>query len=169
MKLIGTINPKKLSAADIKNFRRRKAVRAVVFDDKGDIAILHVRKHDYHKLPGGGIEKDEKILEALKRECLEEIGCRIKVGKKIGVIVEYKDKFNVIQTSPCFLARVAGKKGLPKFTSREKSDGFKLKWMSLDAAIDVLKKDSPTDYHGGFINKRDILYLKEVKKIIKRC
>ena len=52
----------------------RKAVRAVVFDDENKVALINVLNRSYYKLPGGGIEESESMEDALKRECLEEIG-----------------------------------------------------------------------------------------------
>jgi len=72
--------------------RYRKAVRAIVFDGSGKMALLHVAKHGYHKLPGGGSEEGEDNAMTLRRECIEEIGCAINVGDRIGWVLEYQEK-----------------------------------------------------------------------------
>jgi len=39
--------------------------------------------------------------------------------------------------------------------------GFQLVWLSLDEAIEVLGNDKPINYDGKFIQKRDLIFLKE--------
>lgn len=147
----------------------REASRAVLFDDSNKIALLHVSKWSYYKLPGGGIDKGEDKQQALVRECLEETGCNIKIGKEIGKIVEHRGKWNILQTSYCYLASVLSKKGNPEFEQGEIDDGFELLWVNIDEALDLLKKSQPDDstYDGKFIVKRDVVILAAAKKIIK--
>ena len=55
----------------------RPSVRAIVI--KGDkIAVVHSKKYNYYKIPGGGIEIDESHVEALIREAREEAGLIIR-------------------------------------------------------------------------------------------
>lgn len=167
MKLLATIRNEDLGFKPhaIKKYKEREASRAVLLNSEGKIALLFVSKEKYHKLPGGGIKKGEDIESALKREVLEETGCSIKKGRAIGKIVEYRDDFFQKQTSYCYLAKVE-KAGKPKFTNKESSLGFKLKWvgsalewLSLDSAISLLKNDRPLCYEGRFIVERDRIFL----------
>src|SRR3989344_3275304 len=84
----------------------RRAARAVLFDADGKVGLSHVANKHYYKLPGGGIDGNEEVIEALKRECREEIGCEIEVMGEVGEIVEHRDKIDLVQTSYCFLAKV---------------------------------------------------------------
>ncbi len=65
MKLIKTIQFKDLKDEEKDKFEIRRAARAVVFDHDKNLGILYVGKYNYHKLPGGGLEGDENIEEAL--------------------------------------------------------------------------------------------------------
>lgn len=60
----------------------RSGVRAVIID-QGDLLVLKQVKNGetYFVFPGGGVEEGETDTQALKRECIEEIGVRIVVGK----------------------------------------------------------------------------------------
>lgn len=51
----------------------RNSARSIIIRD-GKIAMIHSRKYDYYKFPGGGIEKGENPVEAMMRETWEEAG-----------------------------------------------------------------------------------------------
>jgi ADP-ribose pyrophosphatase YjhB (NUDIX family) len=60
-------------------------VRAIILDNKNNIIVIKRKKLNnpvYWVFPGGGVEKsDNSLEEALKRECLEEIGVIVSVDK----------------------------------------------------------------------------------------
>lgn len=145
----------------------RKATRAVVFNEEGKIALLFVSKNNFHKIPGGGIDEGEDIKNALAREVMEEVGCTIDINGEVGIIVEYRSKFEQVQTSYCFLAKVNENKEKCSFTDWELSYEFKLKWVDLDEAIKLIENDKPTSYAGRFIVRRDLLFLKKAKGLKK--
>ena len=138
--------------------RKREAARAILFDEHQNMPLLYVSKHQYHKLPGGGIEPGENIESALVRECLEEVGCTIEITGKIGKITEYRAKWDFQQTSYCFSGKVISK-GNTAFTEVELEQGFQVIWLSLPEAITTLQKDKPDCYEGKFIQKRDLCFL----------
>ena len=145
---------------DTDTFRIREAARAVVVDENGRVALLKVGKHSYHKLPGGGIDEGEDKIEALSREFIEEIGCDANVIAELGAIVELRDKWELKQTSYCYLAKQFGPISDPEFTPEEIADGFSVVWVdSVDIAITLLENDRPTNYEGLFIQKRDLTLL----------
>lgn len=138
-------------------YKQRNAVRAILKrDDK--IAILNVKKHKYHKLPGGGIDEGESEIEAVHREIQEETGCTATIGEKIGTSIQYKSHQGKKQTENCYEAEVITE-GNPEFTENEKRNGFELKWMTKEEAIQIMKKEKPLDYTGKFIVKRDLSFL----------
>ncbi len=141
-------------------FGHRRAARAIVTNDVGEVALLYVGKYKYHKLPGGGIEDGEDITQALERELLEEIGCQAEVTGEIGEIIEYRDAWGMMQTSYCYLARQIGAAVAPDFTDKELSEGFEIVWAkNMDVAIALLDNDDPQDYGGRFITMRDRTFL----------
>ena len=115
MKELKLINPESVSEEETKNYRVREAVRAIVVDEDGKIALLHVSKSNYYKLPGGGMENGEDKMSTLRRECLEELGCEIEVVGEVGSILEYNKMFSLKHTSYCYIAKVKGKKGVLMF------------------------------------------------------
>ena len=51
----------------------RNSARSIIIKN-GKIAMIHSRKYDYYKFPGGGIENGEDPIEAMIRETQEEAG-----------------------------------------------------------------------------------------------
>lgn len=162
MKLLKEIQDKPISFET--NPKIRDACRAVIFDNDGRIPLLFVSKFKYHKIPGGGIEKGEDKTQALERELIEEAGSGIEIKGEIGKISEYRSRWNLLQMSYCYVGQVTTK-GEPNFTEKEKDQGFKLIWLTLNEAITSLKNDKPTNYEGKFIQERDLRFLQEAKKI----
>lgn len=61
-------------------------VAAVIL--RGDLVLVTRRPRGGHmagkwEFPGGKIEEGEKPAEALRREIREELGCRVRVGRRI--------------------------------------------------------------------------------------
>lgn len=57
----------------------RNAVKAIMIEDESILLIKHKSDRIYYTLPGGGIKHNENIYDALRRECLEETGLKIRV------------------------------------------------------------------------------------------
>jgi len=170
MELLRTINEKEVypdTKSEGGKNKYRKAVRAVVFDNENKVALLHVTKLNYYKLPGGGVEGAESDEESLKRECLEEIGCRVEIVSEIGRVLEHRDKIETDQESFCYLAKLSGKKGKPNLVDYEITDGFETVWVSLDEAVELAENSEPTSYDGPFIKIRDLFFLNKAKEMLK--
>lgn len=152
--------------ASFKNFKKRNAARAVVINDKNQIALLKSTTHNYHKLPGGGVEPGEDMKLALKRELLEEIGCTANIMSEIGEIIEYRDKHKLKQISHCYLAKQVGEHQMPSFTQVEIDEGFEVIWAdNIDIAIELIKQDKLQNYDGLFIQRRDTTFLQTAKEL----
>jgi 8-oxo-dGTP diphosphatase len=171
MRLLIEIKDKDFPSGKSK-FSVREAARAVLLDDKGLVPILFVSKHNYHKIPGGGIDEGEDKMRALEREAREEVGCEIEITGEVGKIIEYRSKDNfkcradLKQTSFCYIGKVVSK-GSPAFTKKEIRGGFKLVWLPLEEAIARIESDRPNNYEGSFIQKRDLRFLKKARQMMR--
>lgn len=171
MKLLSEIDDFLLGLCDKRDvldptvYRERTAARAIIFNARGEIALLHAVKHHYYKLPGGGMESGEDWQSAITREALEEIGCAVKPRKtEIGRIVEWRREHDRLrQVSLCGVADVVGDIQPTALTPEEEALGLTPVWVSFARAIDLLRCASPEDYEGKFITFRDLAFLEKAK------
>ena len=159
MNHLALINPENVTEEEARVFGVREAARAIVSDDRGMVALLHSAKYDYYNLPGGGIEQDESPETALRRECLEEIGCSVEITGEIGIIVEYRKRFTIRQTSYCFTAKVIGEKGEPHLMEDEIEEGFHTVWLPLDKALEKVRKSDRGVYEAQYMVARDAAFI----------
>jgi len=120
------INLEGATEEEWKNYSIRETARAVLLDSENKIGVIHIQKYGYYQIVGGGIDGGESIEEGLKRECLEEAGTNIEIVSKLITIKEIQKCENRIQNSYCYIARVIGEKGTPKYTNLELEKGFEV-------------------------------------------
>ena len=156
--------------------RLRRGARGIVVREDGKIAVFNKSNKNEYKLPGGGLEGEEKPEEAFKREVLEETGCKIEIVKKLGITEEYKTLDNFKQISYVFIGKVIEDTNQLNLTQKEKDEGAKLIWETPEEALKLITESYDklvaskyeSVYHTKFIVLRDrkILerYLKEIKK-----
>ena len=141
----------------------RLAVKAIVVDENKKIALTGTK---YCLLPGGGVDEGEDNIEAIERECLEEIGCNIKVEKEIGFSEEYREKIGRHQKTVFFLAFVVGKKGKPT-TKQVDESNLVTNWYDIEEALNILEKQVSEipfeDYHACFNVRTHLIALREVR------
>lgn len=140
-------------------YKLRKGARAVLVREDGMIALQYLENHFFHKLPGGGMEGDESLEQALHREVREEVGCEIRIRKPIGVVIEYRDAHDLIQISYGFIAEVNGPCGNTTLEQSEVDQGMVTTWVSPTEAIKLLEEDKPNMYQGHFILERELAFL----------
>ena len=175
MKHIGHIDHKSITGEDIdilqKEFRVRQAVRAVIMRQDKKIAIVHSSKFNTYKLPGGGVEKEETLVNALKREILEETGLEVIIQNEIGMVTELRTDFSnfdkgLFQISYIYRANYSKGIASAEYTDSEIEEGFTWKWMELSEVLNHMKSSVTEKYNKRFELARDILILQEVSKFI---
>lgn len=161
------LNPEGVSEEEAATYQVREATRAIVTEADGKIALMHASLNHYYKLPGGGVEAGESLLEALYRECREEIGCDIEVTGEVGSLTEYRQRYKLKQTSYCYLARVVGEKGEPKFEPDEIAEGFEVTWVMPKEALALILESGVSVYPAGHMVARDSALLAAALPLIK--
>jgi 8-oxo-dGTP diphosphatase len=59
----------------------RNSARAIIVEEAQLLVIVHEDAEGaWYSLPGGGQRPGENLAEALRRECMEELGVRVQVG-----------------------------------------------------------------------------------------
>lgn len=148
----------------------RRAARAVVTNDLGQVAVMHFTKTGSYKLPGGGIDEGESIETALRREMREEAGYEITAVQELGVVEEDRYYCGMHQTSYCFRAR-AGQFVGAELTEEEAAEGMELVWIdSIGEAIKAIESSSMLNEDGDRIGHemmklREIAILKAVESL----
>lgn len=147
----------------------RATVRAVIFNTKNEVCIRTKTGSGFFFLPGGGIEDKEDSVEALKRECLEETGCKITNIQKIGTVIEHRYEAKEKRTNDCFTADLFGEQIEPTLAIGDE-DGFDVIWVDINEALELLEnqknKISETTnnfYSRTFNTIRDLRILQELK------
>jgi 8-oxo-dGTP diphosphatase len=142
------------------NYPYRETARAVLFNGLR-VALVHVAGEGLYKLPGGGVEPDETILQTLCREVLEETGYTIDAIREIGETLEYKDHKPERQRSVCFIAHTVGQPLPVQLTDEEKALGHTIVWVdSLEQAITRIETARPEALSARFIQRRELFILR---------
>lgn len=156
---------------DPSNFEEKEGARAILTNEKGQIALIHAVNKGWYKLPGGGREKDELIYQCLERELLEETGYKVKDIEPLGVEINVRSQWRMIGKAflfACKTDKFIGKQPM----ADEIEDGDTLEWFdSFDEAIRALesvKLDKIGFYGAYFFTRREIDTLKYAKRKFER-
>ena len=164
MKLLVSLKAKDVdklaSNLDYDSFKTRDAVRAIVLNYENKIALIHVSKHDYYMLPGGGVEEGEDFRKGLKRELAEELGTAIKIIDEVGSSEVYFDRWSKKQVDYCYIARVIEGGSNKNLTNFEIEEGHNAMWVDgVQSAIKLVSEANPINTEGKLVRERDLVFL----------
>lgn len=152
----------------------RKIARGIVYDEEGYFYFVRaVRDDDFGKAilietSGGGVEKGEDYLTAIKRELKEELGASVDVICKIGVVSDYYNLIHRHNINNYFLCKVLsfGEKHLME----DEINSFHLSTLKLtyEEALKEYENRSNTKV-GRLVANRELPILKRAKEIMDSC
>lgn len=112
-------------------------VGAVILNASDEVLLLRRASHPeigQWTIPGGAVEWFETCADAVKRECREEVGLNIEVGRMLTVVDHILEDEGEHWVSVEFLCSVTSDKAA-RLCERESSE---LGWFSLDALPDPM-------------------------------
>ncbi|MBQ7653072.1 MAG: NUDIX hydrolase [Clostridia bacterium] len=149
----------------------RDVVRAIVFDDEGYLYFVRAVRNDEFgeatliETSGGGVEKGEDLVPAVKRELKEELGADVDVVCKIGVVSDYYNLISRHNVNNYYLCRVKdfGNKNL----TEDEVERYHLSTLKLtyDEAIAEYEKRRDSRL-GRLIGNRETPIVTEAKRIL---
>ena len=139
--------------------RARYNVRILLFDKNGKICVIRSAKYGYIQIPGGGIEGDESLEQALRRETREETGFEIREIEPLGYFCENREK----SITFAFVAKIEKEVGTD-YTDDEIAEGFEPSWIKVDEALSIFSnaEGKIASYSGNFSNRRDLILIKSL-------
>lgn len=151
----------------------RKIVRAIVFDDQENYYFVRAKRDDDFgkatliETSGGGVEADENLEEALKRELKEELGANVEIIDRIGVVDDYYNLIHRHNINNYYLCKAIsfGKKHL----TPDEINEFHLSTLKLsyDEALREYNRCANTRI-GKLIAARELPILKQAKNLLDR-
>ena len=152
----------------------RLIVRGIVVDDEGWLYFVRARHDDEFgkatliETSGGGVEPSEELEAALRRELGEELGVRVEVLCKMGVVSDFYNLIHRHNINNYYLCRVVslGEKHL----TADETERFHLSTLKLsfEEAVSEYERCSCTPL-GRLIARRELPVLKRAKEIIDKC
>ena len=149
----------------------RTIVRAIVIDEQENYYFARINRDDMFgkatliETSGGGVEKDEDLETAIRRELKEELGANVDILCKIGVVNDYYNLINRHNINNYYLCKVVsfGDKHLTK----DEIEAFHLVTLKLkyeDALAEYQKcRNTPL---GRLLANREIPVLERARQII---
>lgn len=150
----------------------RHIVRAIVIDDNNNFYFVRVnRDDDFGKATlietsGGGVETNESLDIAIKRELKEELGVNVEIISKIGVVSDYYNLIHRHNINHFYLCKIIS--FTDKNMTKEEIEDFHLSTLILDydSALKEYERCSHTKL-GRLIKNRELPILIKAREILK--
>ena len=149
----------------------RKVTRAILLNDKNEVCLLKIFGNDifgvrdYFETPGGGVDDNESLVDAVVREVKEETGYNSVVLQEIGYVEDYYNLIHRHNINNYFLLKTTSydKVDLLEY---EKTIIKEVKWFSLEEAIEKYEKMNKEKLE-ILVRNRELQVLLEVYEIIR--
>ena len=141
----------------------RFGVRAMI--EKDGLFAMQQDSRGAYKIPGGGMDEGETIVETLAREVLEETGLVLipESMKELGEILElrrdiFDENIKFVSHTMHYSCEVKEEVSETSMTDSEKERGFHLAWADIDTVIETNERLMTENWQF-----RDVKFLKWYK------
>lgn len=151
----------------------RNIVRGIVYDDEGYFYFVRADRDDDFgrakviETAGGGVEGDEELSVAIKRELLEELGAEVDVICRLGVVDDYYNLIHRHNINNYYLCHVLS------FGERHLTEDEIRKWhlstlkLRFDEAVAEYESNRDSML-GRIITNRELPILMRAKEILDK-
>ncbi len=130
IKFINLINPDYLGYTNIV----RHAARGIIIKDN-KILLSYEEKNNQYLIPGGGVEKDESLVECCEREVLEETGiCCLPIVNYLDINELF---LNMNHINHYFVCKVINENQALHLTELEKEVNLTFIWIEIEKALEI--------------------------------
>lgn len=143
-----------LDKKDCQHLTPRVGVRAILKHNDSYV-LIHNQAIDLFTLPGGGVNPNEPLEEALKREVLEETGFAIKNIEKTLTLREYF--YESVWEHHFYSCETEGVQGSPSLTKEEVEFGLTTVFKDYDTVIELFNTHQSPFNHYENIYQREFL------------
>lgn len=143
----------------------RITARAILQSINGLFALMYSGDFDFYSFPGGGVEKGEDIIDALKREVKEETGCNCSSIMEIGYVRENRAYCDYTQISNYYFVKTDDFTLKPEFTELERVNRTSVGWYDLSDVIRLIETPVNRSAQIKFLQARDMVALNEFLKM----
>lgn len=147
--------------------KHRETARGFIVDEEGKLILNLVKRDDvfgnytYCETPGGGLEDGETPDEALKRECLEELGLEIEILEYLGISSNDYNLLERTEVNHFFLAKAVRKVKEPIRVSKGDDYIDKTVRLSKEEALKAYESQG-TEGIPSIVSSREIPVLKKI-------
>ena len=149
----------------------RRIARAILLNEKNEVCLLKIDGYDdfghrnYYETPGGGVNENEELNDAVIREIKEETGINAIVICEIGYVSDYYNLIKRHNMNYYFLLRVKSY-GLSHMEEGEKKLIKGIEFFSLDEAVKLYEAMNKERLE-ILVRRRELPVLVEAISILK--